>query len=197
MLRATSVSYMEGILYEDAYFGGDSTYIGYPTWSGVGSMLQLGSDSGIYAMSSSCKDKEAAWQFLRGFLLEDYQQNVWGLPVNRSVFNDKLEKVMTPEYRKDTDGNFVLDKEGKKIEIVKTSIGRADGSIVNIFAMSQEQADRLLELIEVTTQVAEDDSSIVDIVTEQAQAFFAGQKSAEEVARLIQSKAKLYVNEQR
>ena len=39
--------------------------------------------------------------------------------------------------------------------------------------------------------------SIYNIVSEQAQAFFAGQKSAEEVARLIQSKANIYVNEQR
>ena len=197
MLRSVNVSYVESLLYDDAYFGGDTTYIGYPTWSGVGSMLQLGSDNGVFAMSSSCKDKEAAWQFLRTFLMEDYQKNVWGLPVNRNVFNAQLEKAMTPEYRKDADGNYVLDKEGKRIEISKGSIGRADGSIVNIFAMTREQADRLTELIATTTKAADDDSSVIDIVTEQAQAFFAGQKSAEEVAKLIQSKVKLYVNEQR
>ena len=197
MLRSVSVSYMENLLYDDAYFGGDTTYIGYPTWSGVGSMLQLGADNGLYAMSSSCKDKDAAWQFLRGFLLPKFQEGVWGLPVSRSVFNDKLEKAMTPEYRKDAEGNFVLDKEGKRIEVAKTSIGRADGSIVNVFAMTQEQADRLTELVATTTKSADNDSSIIDIVVEQAQAFFAGQKSAEEVARLIQSKVKLYVNEQR
>ena len=41
------------------------------------------------------------------------------------------------------------------------------------------------------------DTSIYDIVKEQAQAFFADQKSIDEVARLIQSKANIYVNEQR
>lgn len=41
------------------------------------------------------------------------------------------------------------------------------------------------------------DMSILDIVTEQAQAYFAGQKSADEVAKLVQSKANIYVNEQR
>ena len=39
--------------------------------------------------------------------------------------------------------------------------------------------------------------SIMDIVTEQAAAYFSGQKSAEEVAKLIQSKANIYINEQR
>ena len=35
------------------------------------------------------------------------------------------------------------------------------------------------------------------IITEGAQAFFEGQKSAEECARLIQSKVNIYVNEQK
>ena len=39
--------------------------------------------------------------------------------------------------------------------------------------------------------------SIFAIVQEQAAAYFAGQKSAAEVARLVQSKANIYVNEQR
>ena len=69
--------------------------------------------------------------------------------------------------------------------------------MVEIYAMTQEQADKLMELIESTDKVANYDSSIYDIVTEQAAAFFAGQKSAEEVAKLVQSKANIFVNEQR
>ena len=41
------------------------------------------------------------------------------------------------------------------------------------------------------------DQSILDIVMSEAQAYFAGQKSADEVARLVQSKVNIYVNEQR
>ena len=63
--------------------------------------------------------------------------------------------------------------------------------------LSQEQADEVLNVIETCTKVASYDTSIYDIVNEQAQAFFAGQKSVDEVARLIQSKANIYVNEQR
>ena len=39
--------------------------------------------------------------------------------------------------------------------------------------------------------------SIFDIVREQSQAYFSGQKTAEDVAKLVQSKANIYVNEQR
>ena len=41
------------------------------------------------------------------------------------------------------------------------------------------------------------DESIISIVTEQAAAYFSGQKSAQEVAKLIQSKASIYINEQK
>ena len=69
--------------------------------------------------------------------------------------------------------------------------------MVEIYAMTQEQADKLMELIENTTKVQDYNSAIYDIVTEQSAAFFAGQKSAEEVAKLVQSKANIFVNEQR
>ncbi|MBR6607460.1 MAG: ParB/RepB/Spo0J family partition protein, partial [Oscillospiraceae bacterium] len=60
-------------------------------------------------------------------------------------------------------------------------------SLMNEYAMTQEQADGVLSVIETCTKVANYDTSIYDIVNEQAQAFFAGQKSVDEVCRLIQS----------
>ena len=63
--------------------------------------------------------------------------------------------------------------------------------------MTQEQADKLWEAVTTCTKVMNMDTSIYEIVSEQAQAYFAGQKSAQDVARLIQSKVTIYVNEQR
>lgn len=198
MLRRASIYYINNLMYNEAYFSGDITYVGFPTSTGTGSMLSLGAgDGSCYAVSTSCKDKGEAWNFLRSFLTEKEQLNAWGLPVNRSAFNKLLEEAMTPEYRKDADGNIMVDANGEKLQVSKGQYGRADGSIVNIYAMTQEQADQLMELITTTTKVENYNDSIFDIVNEQAQAFFAGQKSAEEVARLIQSKANIYVNEQR
>ncbi len=199
MLMSASIYNIDNILYNDMYFGGETTYIGYPTNSGVGSTIRLGAGDGtLYAMSASCRDKDAGWQFLRSFLTEKGQQDNWGLPTNIKVFNKLLKEAMTPTYRKDADGNYVLDANGEKIQVSKGSYGMADGSIHNIYAVTQEQADKLLEVINTATKVySEGDDSIYDIVNELAQAFFAGQKSAEEVARLVQSKVNIYVNEQR
>ena len=194
MLTQTYLYGLDSILWNGANFGGQATYIGWPTSSGVGSIMRF--ENG-FAMSRNCADKDAAWEFFRSMLTESGQTNQYNIPSNRNVFNKQLEDFMTPRYRKDADGNILLDENGEKIE--ESRGGWIDDSGVehNIYAMTQEQADEVLTIIETCTKVASYDTSIYDIVNEQAQAFFADQKSVDEVARLIQSKANIYVNEQR
>ena len=194
MLTQTYLYGLDSILWNGANFGGQATYIGWPTSSGVGSIMRF--ENG-FAMSRTCADKDAAWEFFRSMLTESGQTNQYNIPSNRNVFNKQLEDFMTPRYRKDADGNILLDENGEKIE--ESRGGWIDDSGVehHIYAMTQEQADEVLSIIETCTKVASYDTSIYDIVNEQAQAFFADQKSVDEVARLIQSKANIYVNEQR
>ena len=194
MLMAANIYSLDDLLYNDLYFGGDATYIGYPTSSGVGNMMSISSG---FAMSAKCADKEAAWAFLRTVLSESYQKNIWGLPINKSAFNEKLKEIMEPQYERDAEGNILLDEDGNKKQISRGGIGMADGSVKEFYAMTQEQADKLLELIDTTSRVVNNNDSLIQIAVEEAQAFFAGQKSAEEVARLTQSKINIYVNEQR
>lgn len=198
MLMQSYISDMETIAYYDTYFGGNATYIGFPTSDGSsGSLFVL--DQG-YAISAKSEYKDAAWSFLRELFTEKYQSdqsNVYSLPSNKAAFDKRLKEAMTPDYQKDVDGNYVLDEEGNKIPIAKISYGTENGTF-DIYSLSQEQADKLLALVNSTTAVANyADDSVFDIVSEQSQAFFAGQKSAEEVAKLVQSKANIYVNEQR
>ena len=194
MLTQTYLYGLDSILWNGANFGGQATYIGWPTSSGVGSIMRF--ENG-FAMSRSCADKDAAWEFFRSMLTESGQTNQYNIPSNRNVFNKQLEDFMTPRYRKDADGNILLDENGEKIEESRGGWIDDNGVEHNIYAMTQEQADEVLSIIETCTKVASYDTSIYDIVNEQAQAFFADQKSVDEVARLIQSKANIYVNEQR
>jgi ABC-type glycerol-3-phosphate transport system substrate-binding protein len=74
----------------------------------VGNVLNLTNN---YGMSSSCKNKEAAWQFLRGLLTMD-SQRFYGLPTNKNLFEQKMKAAMTPEYEEDENGNIRLDENG-------------------------------------------------------------------------------------
>ena len=62
--------------------------------------------------------------------------------------------------------------------------------------MTQEQADQLLALIDSCTKVMNYSTSLFDIVNEEVQGYFNDQKSAEETAKMVQSRVSLYVKEQ-
>ena len=55
----------------------------------------------------------------------------------------------------------------------------------------------LRDVIASATKMMDYDLSIINIVKEEAAAYFAGQKTAQEVCKLIQSKANIYINEQK
>ena len=194
MLTTISFTGTNFILYDlDTMFGGSATCIGYPTNNGVGNVMSMGES---FAMSSSCKDKDAAWQFLRTFLTEEYQLKGSYLPTNIKAFDKQLEEAMEVKYEQDANGNYILDENGERKPI---SLGMATDGVntYEIYATTPRQAEQLREVINSTTKMMDYDQSIIDIVQEEAAAYFAGQKSAEDVAKLIQSKANIYINEQR
>ena len=200
MLVQTSAYSVEDIFYNNytQFMGGKVTYIGYPTANGTGNMISFAGDAG-YAMSSKSPYKDAIWQFLRGFLTKDYQsENVYSLPSRLDVFDDKAEAASTVQYQKNSEGQYLLDDDGEKIPVVRTTIWNKDTQQTEeIYALTEEQVQQIRELILTTTKIADYNQEILDIVKEQAAPFFAGQKTAEEVSKLVQSKANIYVNEQR
>jgi ABC-type glycerol-3-phosphate transport system substrate-binding protein len=169
-----------------AMFGGDITFKGYPTESRKGNVVNV--SSGI-AMSSKCVDKEGAWEFMRLQFTEEYQakRRYWNFPTNKAVFNAKLEEAMKQEY--------YIDENGEKKPVSRGSWGW-DDLTVEIYAITQEEADMIMDLINSAERTASYDESIMEIIRDEAAAFFAGQKSAKETAAVIQSRVNIYVNEQ-
>lgn len=194
MLQTTSVMSFDNLLYDFSTFGGNATYVGYPTNNGNGNMLFI--ENG-FAVSADSANKEAAWSFLRTFFTKEYMENVWALPLSKSLYMEKRKEATTVEYKKDGDGNYLLDENGEKIPVAKYGFSTNGTDVQYFYGLTEEQAQKIDELVMETTKVYNFNDSIFDIVNEEAQAFFSGQKSVEEVARLIQSKANIYVNEQR
>ncbi len=199
MLVQTSAYSIDDIFYNNytSFMGSPITYIGYPSSSGTGNMFSL-TESG-YAMSSKTEHKDAVWQLLREFFTKEYHdEKVYSLSSRIDVFEEKAKEATTVQYQKDAEGNNILDENGEPIPVVRYSMWNQHiNDVEEIYALSQEQVDQIRELIETTTKMADYDDSIIRIVTEQAAPFFEGQKSAEDVAKLVQSKVNIYVNEQR
>ena len=151
-----------------ALFGSEATFIGFPTAEGTGNMF-IFNNPGL-AICAESENKEAAWRFLRASLSAAYQeQYATELPVNRLAFEAKLKEAMTPEYQKDADGSYLLDENGDRIERDKLTVVWGSQEI-HIKALTQEQADRLMELIETTTKVQNNDEEIINMIVNEAEA---------------------------
>lgn len=191
LLQATGFSDFWDFQYNMVAFGDDGVMIGFPTTEGVGNAMMFNSS---YAISEKCANKDVAWQFVRGFITGEYGDS-WGFSPVQETFDAALKDAMTPQYEKNEDGSFKLDENGNKIEI---STGSWSDGINNydMYAMTQKQADQLQELIDNCTKTINTDDSLMDIIKEEGAAFFNGQKSAEETAKMVQSRASVYVKEQ-
>ena len=225
LMSSFYVSSLEDILYQLTGYNGKVKFVGYPSEDGTSNhAFQI---DGAIAISSTCADKTAAWNFMKQFLNEEYQSsyNIWSFPINQAAFDAKLKEMMTEEYQTDDNGNVMKDDNGNPIRIPKVtyytdgngtmtgySTGNggvavmqpsADGSVemgengeVNVYAMTQEQADEILGLINATTAVYGYDESIMGIITDEAAPYFAGEKSLDDTVNMIQSRVNLYVAEQ-
>lgn len=190
MLMSLYINNFSNLKYQvNGYMGEDVSYVGFPTENGMGSILSANSS---YVLSAKSKCLEGAWDFIRYYLTDDYQKggdNVayWGLPVLKEAFLQKAKDATCKSYW--------VDENGEKQEY--DDYFDINGESVILEPLSQKQADELVSFIESVTKRSYYNQELQNIVTEEIDAFFTGQKSAAEVAKIIQSRAQVYVNENR
>ena len=182
-----------------------ASFVGLPAESGTGSSFSLFDSMAIAAASEA---KEGAWAFIRTLLLpegntvrwdEAYQlPSVNGFAMNRETLETQLECT----YWLNTEtGEYFLDKNGERVEYSEHALAAGNpGDIIlmaYLFAPSETQLERFWNLYNAIDHLTGEDSELLDIILEQAQPYFAGDKTLEETVKLIQNRAQLYVNENR
>ncbi len=187
LLAPISLAEANDYLLYKTLFNGDLTFIGFPSQGGIGSVATL--NAGL-AMSSKCADKDGAWQFIRTTLTQEYQEKYlyYGFPTNQKAFDNKMQKSMEKQTYTDENG-VVLDQPVLDLDV--------SGHNFKVYAASQEDIAQIEDLINSLTGVMNVDQNILKIIQEEAASYFAGQKSAADAASIIQSRVKLYVNEQK
>lgn len=166
-------------------FGEDITLIGFPTADRNGSAIMANLDM---VMSSKSKYKDGAWQFMRYFLSDEYQKTIdYGWPLNMKMIDALAEEAKKKPTYEDENGNIV------EYEPTYT----VGGIEVPITPCTQEEIDEVLGYIKSVNQIYTYNVDLINIVSEEAAPYFAGQKNAKEVADIIQSRAQIYVNENR
>ncbi len=173
----------------------DIRFVGFPREDGSSGSAFTASVT--LCITTACKDKAGAWAFIRSALSEEYQKNLWNFPILRSAFDAMAGKAMTQEYQTDANGSQVLDENGDPIPISSGGMSYGDEPMIELYAVTQEQYDTVMELIESTTNFLDYDQSVLSIITEEAAGYLAGDRSVEEASRLIQSRVNLYIQEQK
>lgn len=198
LLMPITISAMNDIQTYTAMYGNeDVTYIGYPTADGSCGSAFSGQDTLAISSQSDCK--EGAWMFIESLLTEDYQTGMfsWGMPTLKSAYDAQLKDAMRKQYEMDEEGNILLDEEGNPIESSQGGMSYGDGWSVDYYAVTQEEADQIEELIANTQRVINYNyaSEVYKIIEEEAAPYFAGQKPLDEVVDIIQSRVDIYISE--
>lgn len=170
---------------KQAEFGEDISLVGAPSSNGSGSSINLNAN---FAILESSPSKEACWNLISGFFSDDYySKNSWELPVRVSAFEKMADEAMSRPYW--------TDENGKKTEYDDTYyMGDKEYTIK---PLTQEERDYFLAFIKNVSTIRNSYSLDIDqIIQEESQAFFNGEKTAEETAKMIQNRASILVSEQ-
>ena len=194
LLANIAFASFDDIYYQFAAMDNDVCFVGYPGASdGLGSgFVPLGA----ICMTTACKDKEGAWGFIRSLLSMDAQMQSPAFPMLKSAFEQQAQAAMQQDYVTDESGNQVLDANGDPIPVILYTVGFFSET-VDVYAVTPEQYKAVCDLIDRTTSVFTFDENLMNILSEEAAAYFAGAKTLDETTAMIQNRASLYIAEQK
>ncbi|MCM1192125.1 MAG: hypothetical protein NC123_03930 [Butyrivibrio sp.] len=154
---------------------------GYPNGSGRPWYLMYMNQ--LYGMNSCSKCKEGAWAFLEFLLSEEYQEQTPYFPAVEAMLEKRLAAAGISEG--DTITEYVYNRytAETKEKAEYPELTDEDKAFIE-YMIANTHWENSMEV-----------RDIQDIILEEVQAYFAGDKSAQETARLIQNRISLYLAE--
>ncbi len=152
----------------------DVTMLGYPMETDAGNGGIFDTDFTI-SVNAQSKHKDAVWEFMKHLLSEEYQRKLQNsMPVHRGVLEEKLDNAT----------NQVA---------AKVSFAGLD---VNIGAPEKGTMDALYSYIQSIRTCHYYDMKIYQIMMEETDMFLSGDQTAENAAKMMQSRVSIYLSEQ-
>ena len=195
LVRPEDISLLAQILRTE-----DISYVGFPTVDGrAGSLLE--DCGGTCAISAKSKHKEQAWAFVE-LLLTGWEnppksysalKGTKGFPTELGTRERYFAKVSENPYRIGEDGEIIM--EGGKP--MRYAYHTASSRTMQVFFYTPlpEETDLICTLLDSST-TARGGRQISSIVAQEAASYFSGQKTAADVAALIQNRVSVYLAEQ-
>lgn len=166
-----------------ALWGEEIAYIGFPSAEGTG--IRLGDIADAYAIMEGSAHKEEMWQIIK-YMVMNQRLAQSGLPAYQPLFDKACENAM--EKKMVQSGDDTLTEEPRlDMEL--------SGIKITIYAATAEEVALIRHLLEKAEPVKMSSPVIMNIIQEEVWGYFYGQKSVDDVARVIQNKVSLYLSE--
>lgn len=188
----TIYSIYEAWTYSFRNFTEPSTPVGFPTDNGQGSAI-----AALESFAITSKGQvEGAWEFVKQFISKDAQMmpedteryGYWGIPILKEAIEQQAKTITTKP--------FWIDENGEKVEYDETVwVGEQE---IKLEPATEEEAQRWVDFIlSVDKKGGYGYEQAMEIISEEVEAYFSGQKSVDEVAGIIQSRMDIFISESR
>lgn len=201
LMATTSFYSFEDYIYNIYPVKDKVTFVGYPSESGEpGNSFYIQCPM---AISSVTKYPDAAWDFVSTMIRQTNEdaESMYAFPISQEAFDKKMTAVMTEQYQLDENGEQVdWDEDGEPDKMPIGSyevVENGESTWQQVYALTQEDVDQILSVINSATGIVDYDDEILSIVSDEVSAYFAGDKDVQTTANMIQSRVNLYVQEQR
>ncbi len=180
LMTAYLSDYTDIFRFERINFGEPVTAVGFPCENRIGTSFVVDT---AFSISEKSDVKQEAWEFIRTLLLPKYQDKCDCFPVR----TDSLEKSAAAAMKHDP------NRVNQAI-VIMGQMALASGK-GDIGEPQKADIDHMNAVIASADGIMSYNASIRDIITEEAETFFSGAKTAEEAAQIIQSRVRLYLEE--
>lgn len=187
---ATLNNYTAMLDQRNQFASSDITAIGYPTdnENSNGAIIVPNME---FAISATSHAKDEAWDILKFFMTdEEVNANTYRFSINNKINENNYNAAEENYYYyEQTDADFDWYRDfgysEDYITYMKLSNQKYDQSAI----------DQAKAIVEGAGEIQRSDEDLLEIINEELSTFFAGTRSAEETARIIASRAKIYISE--
>ncbi len=178
------------VYYLNTFASRDVTAIGYPTDDETSNGAVIVPSIEI-AISNSTVAKKQAWEVIKSFMNSEFIKDVsWQFSPSIESLEKMAETALDDYYYYEiTDDDLEwyknMNYSDDYIRYLKESNQNLDQQII----------DMTLDIVKNVKNVQRNDSALVDIINEELSGFFAGSKIAEETAKVIAGRARIYISE--
>ncbi len=182
LIYCTYISDFDQAVGNDLYarFGGeDITFVGYPSEDGNGAVTEV--SSWMFGISKKSENKEAAWSFINYLFEDEVQRDFYGtstgIPVIKKYLDEQKNNKDTEDHRSIYYPLIVPGNHDMSMNITEEAVQKYYDYILSV--KFEPYRDYRVELI----------------IAEECAAALAGEKTAEEVAEILQGRVEIYLSE--